>query len=99
MKQYIFDQFVKNILQHTGLTKEQLFENSRNREYSNARRVLYKLCKDRGFPTKTLESYMEYNGFKCHPNTIPQGLRSLNKVIIQDPDYDIILRKLSYVEA
>ena len=29
MKQYIFDQFVDNILKHTGYTKEKLFENSR----------------------------------------------------------------------
>ena len=99
MKQYIFDQFVNNILEHTGFTKDQLFENSRNREYSNARRVLYRLCKDRGMPTKTVENYMNDNGFKCYPNTIQQALVSLDKVMAQDPDYDIILRKLSNVEA
>jgi len=99
MKQYIFDQFVKNILQHTGLTKEQLFENSRNREYSNARRVLYKLCIDRGFSIKAIEEYMERNGYKCHTNTIHQALVSLDKIMANDPDYQTIIKNLSNVEA
>ena len=41
MKQYIFDQFVDNILKHTGYTKEQLFAMNRKSELADARRVLY----------------------------------------------------------
>ena len=43
MKEYIFNQFVQNILLHTGLTKEELFENTRKIENSNPRKFFYKL--------------------------------------------------------
>ena len=99
MKQYIFDQFVDNILKHTGYTKEKLFENSRKSEMADARRVLYKLCRDRGFSNKVTGSYMKENGYVCHPNTIPQALNSLEKAMATDPDYQVILNKLSNVEA
>tara|TARA_R110000824_G_scaffold291145_3_gene479657 strand:- start:2010 stop:2309 length:300 start_codon:yes stop_codon:yes gene_type:complete len=99
MKQYIFDQFVDNILKHTGYSKEQLFAPSRKSEVADARRVLYKLCKDRGFANKVTESYMKENGFVCFPNTIPQALASLDKAMANDPDYQVIINKLSNVDA
>ena len=97
MKQYIFDQFVSNILLHTGLTREQIFTNTKKSEVSNARKVLYKLCRDRGFSYKAIEGYMNDNGYTCHNNTIQQALSSLDKIIANYPDYAIIIKKLSNV--
>jgi|TARA_B100000902_G_scaffold108276_2_gene109999 hypothetical protein len=99
MKQYIFDQFVENILKHTGFTKEQLFANNRKRDGSDARKFLYKLCKDRGLSTKAIETYMEENGYVCYSNTVPQALSTFEKEIANDPDYTVILQKLSIVDA
>tara|TARA_R100000935_G_C2837783_1_gene169121 strand:- start:3636 stop:3935 length:300 start_codon:yes stop_codon:yes gene_type:complete len=99
MKQYIFDQFVENIIKHTGCSREQLFENSRKSDMSDARRVLYKLCKDRGFANNVTASYMTDNGYICYPNTIPQALTSLEKIMANDPDYQVIINKLSNVDA
>ncbi len=99
MKQYIFDQFVNNIINHTGLTREQLFSNTKRSEVSNARKVLYKLCRDRGFSYKAIEGYMNDNGYTCHNNTIQQALSSLDKMIANDPDYAVIIKKLSSVEV
>tara|TARA_B100000900_G_C20256413_1_gene584148 strand:- start:62 stop:361 length:300 start_codon:yes stop_codon:yes gene_type:complete len=99
MKQYIFDQFVENILKHTGFTKEQLFANNRKSDVSDARKFLYKLCKDRGLSNKAIETYMEENGYICYSNTIPQALSTLEKQIANDPDYSVILQKLSNVDA
>ena len=64
MKQYIFDQFVNNIVNHTGYTKEEIFSTTKKSEISLARKVLYKLCIDRGFSIKAIEEYMERNGYK-----------------------------------
>ena len=41
MKEYIFDKFVDNILKHTGLTKNQLFENTKQAMVVEARKILY----------------------------------------------------------
>jgi len=99
MKEYIFDQFVDNILNHTGLTREQLFENTRKIEYANPRKFLYKLCVDRGITQSDVVSYMGKNNFKCTDATIHQGISSLDKMMERDSDLSIILNKLSNVEA
>nr|BAR35678.1 hypothetical protein [uncultured Mediterranean phage uvMED] len=99
MKEYIFDQFVDNILNHTGLTREQLFENTRKIEYANPRKFLYKLCVDRGITQSDVVSYMGKNNFKCTDATIHQGISSLEKMMERDSDLSIILNKLSNVEA
>tara|TARA_B100000900_G_scaffold397651_1_gene398221 strand:+ start:868 stop:1167 length:300 start_codon:yes stop_codon:yes gene_type:complete len=99
MKEYIFDQFVDNILNHTGLTREQLFENTRKIEYANPRKFLYKLCVDRGITQSDVVSYMGKNNFKCTDATIYQGISSLEKMMERDSDLSIILNKLSNVEA
>lgn len=99
MKEYIFDQFVDNILSHTGLTKDQLFENTRKIEYANPRKFLYKLCVDRGITQSDVVSYMGKNNFKCTDATIYQGISSLDKMMETDSDLGIIFNKLSNVEA
>mgnify|MGYP003134939651 CR=1 FL=1 len=99
MKQYIFDQFVNNIINHTGLTREQLFSNTKRSDSSNARKVLFKLCRDRGISNKSIENYMNENGYTCHNNTIRQALSSLELMISNDPDIAVIIKKLSSVEV
>tara|TARA_R110002050_G_scaffold114053_2_gene229296 strand:+ start:10 stop:309 length:300 start_codon:yes stop_codon:yes gene_type:complete len=99
MKEYIFNQFVANILSHTGLTKDQLFENTRKIEYANPRKFLYKLCIDRGITQSDVVSYMGKNNYKCTGATIHQGIASLDKMMETDSDLGIVFNKLSNVEA
>ena len=99
MKEYIIDQFVDNIVAHSGLSKEDIFENSRKSEYADARKFLYKLCVDRGVSVKKVQSYMIKKGFNCYTSTIHQGLSSLDKMMEKDSDLGIILNKLSHVEV
>ena len=99
MKKYLFDQFVENIMLHTGFTKEELFANSRNSDVSDARKFLYKLCKDRGISNKSIQNYMGQCGYICYASTVPQAIKTLEKRIANDPDFSIILEKLSNVDA
>ena len=99
MKEYIFDQFVANILSHTGLTKDQLFENTRKIEYANPRKFLYKLCIDRGITQSDIVSYMGKNNYKCTDSNVQKGIASLDKMMETDSDLGIIFNKLSNVEA
>ena len=99
MKEYIFDQFVDNILGHTGLTREQLFESTRKMEYANPRKFLYKLCVDRGIAVADVVLYMNKNDFYCKDTTIHAGISSLEKMMETDSDLGIIFNKLSNVEA
>jgi hypothetical protein len=99
MKEYIFDQFVDNIINHTGLTRDQLFENNRKMEYANPRKFLYKLCVERGISVAEVVSYMNKNNFICTDTYIHQGISSLDKMMENDSDLGIILNKLSHVEV
>ena len=98
MKEYIFNQFVDNILSHTGLTREQLFENTRKIDYANPRKFLYKLCIDRGISVADVVSYMNKNNFYCKDTTIHAGISSLDKMMESDSDLEIILDALSNVD-
>ena len=42
---------------------------------------------------------MAENGYVCYSNTIPQAIAKLDEQIANDPDYEVILQKLSNVEA
>jgi len=99
MKEHIFNQFVANILSHTGMTKEQLFENSRKINSSNPRKFLYKLCIDRGITQSDIVSYMAKNHYKCTDSNIQKSIASLDKMMENDSDLGIIFNKLSNVEA
>tara|TARA_S200000501_G_scaffold177305_1_gene166980 strand:+ start:1314 stop:1637 length:324 start_codon:yes stop_codon:yes gene_type:complete len=98
MKEYIFNQFVDNILSHTGLTREQLFENTRKIDYANPRKFLYKLCVNRGITQSDIVSYMGKNNYKCTDATIYQGISSLDKMMERDSDLEIIFDALSNVD-
>jgi len=48
MKEYIFKQYLGNILEHLGITLEDLLEETKTRTIVEARYILYYLCQERG---------------------------------------------------
>lgn len=97
MKEKIFNQFIDNILDHTGLTREEFFSKSQNREIVLARQTLFYLCIKRGLSTSMVMQYMRNNGSQLQRSPITYGISMVEKKLKDDSDLNEIINKLSIV--
>ncbi len=94
MKKDIFEQYVDNVTDRFGITREQLFTKDKSRKISDARHVLYYLCKNRPMSMSYIKQYMGENGYDIAPSNILHGVRKVEDNIKQDPDYTILINQL-----
>ena len=94
MKKDIFEQYVDNVTDRFGITREQLFTKDKSRKISDARHVLYYLCKNRPMSMSYIKQYMGENGYDIAPSNILHGVRKVEDNINQDPDYTILINQL-----
>jgi chromosomal replication initiation ATPase DnaA len=98
MKEYIFKQYLGNILEHLGITLEDLLEETKTRTIVEARYILYYLCQERGMTLSEIKSYMETQGFEVTLATMMKGVVKAKDIIDNDPDYKYIVKKLENIE-
>ncbi len=98
MKEYIFKQYLDNILEHLGITLEDLLEETKTRTIVEARQILYYLCQERGMTLSEIKSYMETQGFEVTLATMMKGVAKAKDIIDNDPDYKYIVKKLENIE-
>jgi chromosomal replication initiation ATPase DnaA len=94
MKKDIFEQYVDNVTDRFGITREQIFTKDKSRKISDARHVLYYLCKNRPMSMSYIKQYMGENGYDIAPSNILHGVRKVEDNIKQDPDYTILINQL-----
>ena len=70
MKEYIFKQYLDNILNHLGITLEELLEETKERRITEARYMLYYMCQKRGMQNAEIQSYMKAQGFDVTLSTM-----------------------------
>ena len=98
MKEYIFKQYLDNILNHLGITLEELLEETKERRITEARYMLYYMCQKRGMQNAEIQSYMKTQGFDVTLSTMKRGIEKAKEIIDNDPDYKYIVGKLEYIE-
>ncbi len=98
MKEYIFKQYLDNILEHLGITLEDLLEETKTRTIVEARYILYYLCQERGMTLSEIKSYMETQGFEVTLATMMKGVAKAKDIIDNDPAYKYIVKKLENIE-
>tara|TARA_R100000781_G_scaffold82977_1_gene51082 strand:+ start:1610 stop:1906 length:297 start_codon:yes stop_codon:yes gene_type:complete len=98
MKEHIFNKFISNILQHTGLTREDFFSKSQIAEIVLARQTLFYLCSKRGLTTAMIKLYMEKNECFLTRPPITYGVSIVENLVKEDKDLQKIIDKLSIVD-
>lgn len=98
MKEHIFNKFISNILQHTGLSREDFFSKSQIAEIVLARQTLFYLCSKRGLTTAMIKLYMENNGSKLARSPITYGVSVIKSLLEEDEDLQNVIDKLSVVD-
>jgi chromosomal replication initiation ATPase DnaA len=94
MKKDIFDEYVDKVTNHFGVSREQLFTKNKERRISDARHMLYYLCKERQITGSYTKHYMGENGYDIALSSIGHGIKRIEKEIAKDPDYTIIINQL-----
>ena len=98
MKEYIFKQYLDNVIEHLGITLEDLLQETKTRTIVEARYILYYLCQERGMSLSEIKSYMETQGFEVTIATMMKGVAKAKDIIDNDSDYKYIVRKLQDIE-
>jgi len=98
MKEYIFKQYLDNILNHLGISLEELLDETKERRITEARYILYFLCQQRGMQIAEIQSYMKAQGFDVALSTMTRGVEKAKEIVDNDPDYKYIVRKLENIE-
>jgi chromosomal replication initiation ATPase DnaA len=87
MKREIFTAYAEQIAHVYGLTQEELFQSSREAKYSQARHMLYYLCRKRPMTLKQIQEYMVEKGHSTHHSSIIHGVNRIQELMDSDPDY------------
>ena len=98
MKEHIFNQFIDNILKHTGLSREEFFSKTQNGEIVLARQTLFYLCTKRGLTIAIIMQYMRNNGSQLQRSPITYGVSAIEKQLEEDRDLQEVINKLSVVD-
>ena len=98
MKEHIFNEFLNNILKHTGLSREEFFSKTQNGEIVLARQTLFYLCTKRGLTIAMIMQYMRNNGSQLQRSPITYGVSAIEKQLEEDRDLQEVINKLSVVD-
>jgi len=98
MKEYIFKQYLDNVLEHLSISLEDLFQKTQLRNIVEGRQMLYYLCSERGMRITEIKTYMEKFGYKTSKQSILYGISKAKEIIDNDSDYQYIVKKLENIE-
>jgi chromosomal replication initiation ATPase DnaA len=94
MKKDIFEEYVNKVTDRFDISREQLFTKDKSRHLSDARHVLYYLCRERQITSTYTKHYMRDNGYDIDLPSIGHGIRKVEKTMTQDPDYINLVNQL-----
>jgi chromosomal replication initiation ATPase DnaA len=94
MKKDIFDDYVDRVTYRFGISRDQLFTKDKSRHLSDARHVLYYLCRQRPMTMAYIKQYMGDNGYDIAASNILHGVRKVEDNISKDSDYTTLINEL-----
>lgn len=94
MKQDIFDKYASNVADEFGIPRDLLFVKTKERNYTNARHMLYYLCSIRPIKTSSIMTYMGMNGYEIGHSSIIYGINQTAKRMKEDYDYVRVINKI-----
>lgn len=93
MKKDIFNYFTDSVLRLFGLTQEELCKKTREKEYVDARFVLWYLCSTR-MEVVYIQKFTAELGFECEHTTILHGIKRVTKKMQEDADMKLIINRI-----
>lgn len=84
MKNRIFNLYANFICEECGITRDELFSDTREIRISIPRYILYYVCAKRPITTTEIKNLMNSNGFSVTRQNINYGIEKINKSTDKD---------------
>ena len=94
MKRDIFEDYVDRVSARFDIPRERLFAKDNSRDVVDARHLLYYLCKDRPMSATSIKQYLGENGYDVAVTSVTHGVKKVEKMIAEDPDYTTLINQL-----
>ena len=91
MKEDIFNKYVDRVVSMFGITKEEFFCKTRKSHIVDSRHLVYYLCSNRSIKLINIIHFMGKNGYTIANNSIRHGINSVEKKLIEDRDYKVVV--------
>jgi chromosomal replication initiation ATPase DnaA len=100
MKEYIYQQYLKNICSHIRVESSDLFVKSKETGVVDARQLLYYLCfNNSNMGLTEISRYTSNQGFHEDQANISRSIESFTKKLEADKDLQAIVDKIKRVEV
>jgi chromosomal replication initiation ATPase DnaA len=94
MKKQIFIKYLDLIVELFGIDKSEIFINTKRREVTEARQLLYYLCYVRPMRINEIQKYMAELGYDPKHPPIVNGIKTATLKIESDKDYQDMVRRI-----
>jgi len=94
MKHDVFNQYVEQVIDLFGITKEDFFSKNKKRDIVDARQLVYYLCAKRPMQITYIEKYMSEAGYIIKHSSIIHGISAVEKKIAKDKDYVSVVKEV-----
>lgn len=94
MKEEVFNKYADKVSKLFGITKEELFSRTKERDVVDARQLLIYLCFNRQMKNITIAKFLKKNGHVTYHHTIAHSVKMVNKKIEDDRDYQTIINNI-----
>ena len=94
MKKEIFDQYLEAVIRLFGIDRSLILSNSKQRDVTEARQMLYYLCKERMISVSNIQKFMRDSGYDPQHPPIVNGIKSATKRFDADKDYQALISRI-----
>ena len=91
MKSDLFNKYAAAISDISGIRTSDIFSKNKARAVADARNLLYYMCKKRMMTPAYIRKYMSDKGYDTGFFPIAYGIKSVEKKLDSDPDYNSIV--------
>ena len=94
MKKRIFDQYVIEVCKTYDIESFEFFSQTKKRNITEARQMLYYLCYNRPMKKSEIIRYMSDDGFSVTSTNITYGINRVRDKVREDEDYEYVINKI-----
>jgi len=94
MKRHLFDSIVNQLINKYGITKEELYEKTKDHSIVNTRYLLFYICSKRNITVASMRKLLKSDGFDMTYSTILKGISAMKERIKEDQDYTKIINEI-----
>ena len=95
MKEGIFNQYATSVADMYGISEDEMFSTSRDKNVVDARYMLMLLCKRRPMRVMVIKAMFEKRGLEMHHSTVVHGIKVAEGMKKKDIDFSNAVKEIA----